>query len=362
MPSPAPPSIRSVRAWCHLRGRAPPTTSMSDNIISLAHGSGGRKTGRLIKEMFLAHLGNPILDRMEDAAELPAGHNRIALTTDSHVVQPLFFPGGDIGKLAVCGTCNDLAVKGARPRFLTAGFILRAGMSVEALERIVVSMAEELNKADVQLVAGDTKVIEAGDVEECYITTAGMGVLEHERTFAAERIQPGDAILVSGTIGDHQAAVLLSRDDYGFEHHIQSDVVTIWPLVDLLIEADIDVKAMRDPTRGGLATTLNEFCAASEAGMVVRESRVPFSLSVMGVADLLGLDPFYLASEGRLIVIVHPNHQDKALATLQSHPLGEGAAIIGEVRDAPSGLWLETPLGSERPLLTLEGQQLPRIC
>jgi len=335
---------------------------MKDNLIGFAHGSGGRKTARLVKELFLKHLGNPILNRMEDAAELPSDRGRIALTTDSHVVQPMFFPGCDIGTLSICGTCNDLAVKGAKPRFMTAGFVLRAGMELKVLEKIVVSMAEELNKAGVQLIAGDTKVIEAGDVPECYITTAGYGVLEHEQTFAPERMEPGDAVLVSGNIGDHEVAVLLARENFGFEHKIVSDVANVWPLVRALIEARVDVKAMRDPTRGGLATTLNELCSASALGMVIKEDTVPFSPAVKGAADMLGLDPYYLASEGRLIVIVNKEDAKKAIQILRNHPDGKDAALIGQVRSGPEGLWLETLLGSERPLLTLEGEQLPRIC
>lgn len=312
--------------------------------------------------MFLKHLGNPILERLEDAAELPADHTRIAVTTDAHVVQPLFFPGGDMGKLSVCGTLNDLAVKGARPRFMTAGFVLRAGLELEVLERIVQSMALELKKSDVQLIAGDTKVIEAGQVPECYITTAGFGVLEHEYTFAPERMEEGDVIIVSGNLGDHEAAVLLAREDFGFTHRISSDVASVWPLVEALIRADVDVKAMRDPTRGGLATTLNELCAASFLGMVIRESSVPFSPAVKGAAEMLGLDPYYLASEGRLIAVVNPEHSQKSRDILKAHPQGTDAAVIGEVRKGPDGLWLETLLGSERPLLILEGEQLPRIC
>jgi len=335
---------------------------MKDKVIGLAHGSGGRKTARLIRELFLAYLGNPILERLEDAAEFPSDRGRIALTTDSHVVYPLFFPGGNIGKLAVCGTLNDLAVKGARPRFMTAGFVLRAGMSMDVLERIVRSMGEELNKAGVQLIAGDTKVIEKGKVDDCYITTTGFGALEHSKTFAPERIEEGDVILVSGNIGNHETAVLLARGDFGFEHKIESDIANVWPLVERLIEAGVDVKAMRDPTRGGLATTLNELASAAGLGMIIKEADVPFSLPVKGTAELLGLDPYYLASEGRLIAIVAKDHAERALEVLKAEPLGKNAKAIGEVRDGPEGLWLETLLGSERPLLVLEGEQLPRIC
>jgi hydrogenase expression/formation protein HypE len=335
---------------------------MKDKKIGLAHGSGGRKTARLIRELFLKYLRNPILQRLEDAAELPSDRGRIALTTDSHVVYPLFFPGGDIGKLSVCGTLNDLAVKGARPRFMTAGFVLRAGMELDVLEQIVKSMAEELNKAGVQLIAGDTKVIEKGEVEDCYITTAGFGVLEHGYTFAPERIEPGDVVMVSGNLGDHEAAVLLARGEFGLEHHISSDIANVWPLVERLIEKDVDVKAMRDPTRGGLATTLNELASAAGLGMVIRESDVPFNPAVKGVAEMLGLDPYYLASEGRVIAIVAKDHAERALEVLKAEPLGKDAKAIGEVRKKPEGLWLETLLGSERPLLVLEGEQLPRIC
>lgn len=335
---------------------------MNDEKIGLAHGSGGRKTARLIRELFLKYLGNPILQRLEDAAELPSDRGRIALTTDSHVVYPLFFPGGDIGTLSVCGTLNDLAVKGARPRFMTAGFVLRAGTEMVVLERIVKSMAEELDKAEVQLIAGDTKVIEKGDVDDCYITTTGFGVLEHERTFAPERIEPGDVVMVSGNLGDHEAAVLLARGEFGFEHHISSDVANVWPLVERLIEADVEVKAMRDPTRGGLATTVNEMASAAGLGMVIREKSIPFSPAVKGVAEMLGLDPYYLASEGRVIAIMAPGHAQKAVEVLNNHPQGKDATVIGEVRQKPEGLWLLTLLGSERPLLVLEGEQLPRIC
>lgn len=335
---------------------------MKDSVIGLGHGSGGRKTARLIKELFLKYLGNPILERLEDAAELPVDRGRIALTTDAHVVEPLFFPGGDIGKLAVCGTANDLAVKGARPRFMTAGFVLRAGIELEVLERIVSSMAEELDRLGMKLIAGDTKVIEKGEKEECYITTTGFGVLEHERTFAPERIEPGDAIIVSGELGNHEAAVVLARSSFGLKQNIWSDVASIWPLVDALIEADVDIKAMRDPTRGGLTTTLNELCDSSGLGMIIRERDVPFNPEIKGVAEMLGLDPYYLASEGRLVAIVNPKDAQKTSDTLRLHARGQGASIIGEVRSAPSGLWLETLLGSERPLLTLESEQLPRIC
>jgi hydrogenase expression/formation protein HypE len=335
---------------------------MKDELIGLGHGSGGRKTARLIKELFLKHLGNPILDRMEDAAELPVERGRIALTTDSHVVEPLFFPGGDIGKLAVCGTANDLAVKGAKPRFMTAGFVLRSGLELDVLERIVTSMAEELNALEMKLIAGDTKVIEKGEKEDCYITTAGFGTLEHKKTFAPERIEPGDAIIVSGELGNHEAAVMLARSNFGLSQGIRSDVASIWPLVDNLINAEIDIKAMRDPTRGGLATTLAELSEASGFAMVINEGTVPFNPETRGVSEMLGLDPYYLASEGRLIAIVKGEDADRTLEVLRSQELGKGAAVIGEVREKPDGLWLRTLLGSERPLLILEGEQLPRIC
>lgn len=335
---------------------------MKDSFVGLGHGSGGRKTRRLIKELFLRYLGNPVLERLEDAAELPVEKGRIALTTDAHVVQPLFFPGGDIGKLAVCGTANDLAVKGAKPRFMTASFVLRAGLGLDVLERIVRSMAEEMDKLGMKLIAGDTKVIEKGEKEECYITTAGFGIIEHKKTFAPERIESGDVIIVSGELGNHEAAVILARSSFGFEQKIHSDVASIWPLVDALIEADVDVKAMRDPTRGGLATTLNELCDVSGLGMLIREHDVPFNPEVKGVAELLGLDPYYLASEGRLVAIVNLKDAHKALDTLRLHEQGHDAILIGEVRTTPTGLWLDTSVGSERPLLTLEAEQLPRIC
>lgn len=330
-------------------------------MITLAHGAGSRKMHRLIRELFLRHFRNPVLARLEDAAELPLRHQRIALTTDSYVVQPLFFPGGDIGKLAVCGTVNDLAVKGAAPRWLSAGFIIGTGLELNVLEAVCRSMAQTARKAGVAIVTGDTKVIEAGS-PELYINTAGIGVFRHRHLYGAEQVQPGDTVIISGTLGDHEAAIILARGEFDFRAPLKSDCAPLHRLIEELIQTRAAIKMMRDPTRGGVATTLNEIAGATGLGIVIDEAALPVRPEVQGVSSLLGIDPLYLANEGKVIVVVAARDAERLLAVMRRHPLGRRAALIAQITGERRGVWLKTRLGAFRPILMLEGQQLPRIC
>jgi len=282
------------------------------------------------------------------------------MTTDSYVVQPLFFPGGDIGKLAVCGTVNDLAVMGAKPRFISLAFVLREGLEVEKLDVICRSIAAASRAAGVQVVTGDTKVIERGEADELYVNTTGIGTLLPRAQLGPEQVKPGGAILINGPIGEHEAAIAVARGAYRFKGKVESDCAALDRLI--LPLAGPGVKLMRDPTRGGLATTLNEFAEATGLGFIIDEAALPVSNHVRGIAELLGLDPLYMANEGKVIVIADHKAQPRLLAKMRRHKLGRQAANIGEVVKKPAGVWLKTRLGSLRPLIMLEGEQLPRIC
>ncbi len=327
--------------------------------ILLDHGEGGAASARLVAEVFLRHLGAP--EVLEDAAVLP-GSGRIAISTDSFVVRPAFFPGGDIGKLSVCGTVNDLAVMGATPRYLTCGFILEEGLELDKLERIVASMAATAADAGVTMVAGDTKVVGRGEVDGVYINTSGVGFVPEGLTLSAAACRPGDRVLVSGPVGDHGTAVMLEREGFGME----TDLVSCCqPLADLaadVIAAAPGLRCMRDPTRGGLATTLIELCEASDAGIVLDEPALPVRRQVRAATDLLGLDPLFVACEGRLIAVVPEAEAEAALAAMRANPRGTAAAVVGRVVEPPAKLVLETAMGGRRPLVALEGAQLPRIC
>ncbi len=332
--------------------------------IVLAHGAGGRKMHRLIEELFLRYFGNPVLNRLEDAAALRMDSKQICFTTDSYVVQPLFFPGGDIGKLAVAGTVNDLAVCGAQPEFIAIGFILREGIRMATVEKICKSISQTARKAGVKIVAGDTKVIERdtqqGEDEGVYINTSGVGRRLGVK-LGAERIKPGDVILVNGEIGSHEAAVALARGTYRLKADLKSDCAPLNRLIAAVLECG-GVRVMRDPTRGGLATTLNEFAEMCSFGLIVDEQAVPVSMAVRGVAELLGLDPLYMANEGKVVIVCARQQAEAILKVMRSFPEGRNARVIGEVAKAPAGVWLKTRLGSLRRLLMLEGEQLPRIC
>lgn len=335
-----------------------------DHHILLSHGSGGLLSHELIRDVFARHFANPHLDAHNDSAlldDLPPG--RLALTTDSYVVQPIEFPGGDIGKLAVCGTVNDLAVVGATPRYLTAGFILEEGLPLETLERIVVFMAATAREAGVQIVTGDTKVVERGAADGLFINTAGVGVVPADLSLSPANLQPGDVLLINGTVGDHGMAVMMQREELAFTSTLESDCAPLNALIGALLDAVPGaVRSLRDATRGGLVTVLNEW-ADHGVGIDIVEDAIPVREEVRAVSELLGLDPLYAANEGKVVAAVAPEAAKDALDVLRAHPLGENAAIIGEVTKAHAGrVVLETPYGAHRILQMLTGAPLPRIC
>jgi len=336
---------------------------MSDDIILLAHGSGGLLSQELVEQVFLPHLGRPA-GALEDATEIALGPGRVVMTTDGYVVRPIAFPGGDIGKLAVCGTVNDLAMRGARPLYLTAAFIIEEGLPLEELDRIVASMAAAAAQAGVRVVAGDTKVVERGGVDRLFITTAGVGVVPEGVCISAAGARPGDVVLVSGAMGDHGLAIMTQREGLRFQSPLRSDCAPLNGLVaDMLAAGGGAIHVLRDPTRGGLATALNELAAASEVSIAIDEAAVPVHDAVRVASELLGLDPLYVANEGKLIAIVAPEAAEAVLAAMRAHPLGAEAAAIGDVRAAErSRVVLRTPLGTHRLLDMLAGEQLPRIC
>ncbi len=340
--------------------------------IEMAHGSGGKRSRELTDELFLAHFGadgaSPELARLDDQARfdlapLLALGDRLALTTDSFVVTPLFFRGGDIGRLAVHGTVNDLAVGGALPRYLTCGFILEEGLATETLERVVVSMAAAAREAEVEIVAGDTKVVPRGAADGLFINTAGVGVVPAAYRLDPRSIQPGDSILLSGTIGDHGAAVVDARGELALEIEIESDSMALHRLTAAMLAASPRIRCMRDATRGGLATVLNEFALSAGRRLDLREEAIPVREGVSGVCELLGLDPLYLANEGKLVAVVPAADADAVLAAMRARPEGRDAACIGEVSAGRGpAVVLRTTFGAERRVGLLVGDQLPRIC
>ncbi len=331
--------------------------------VTMSHGAGGKATHTLIEAIFLDAFRNPLLEPLEDAAALRVGGARMALTTDSYVVSPLFFPGGNIGELAVNGTVNDLAVSGATPLYLSAGFILEEGFPVGDLTRIAESMRDAAAAACVQIVTGDTKVVQRGKADGCYINTAGVGVLERDVDLGVAHARPGDAIIVSGPIGDHGVTIMLARGELDIEADLSSDTAPLNGLAASLLDAVPGVRAMRDATRGGVATILNEIATSAEAGVLVSEDAIPVRAEVRGAAELLGIDPMYVACEGRLVAVVDGNQADRALAAMRAHPLGEQAAVIGQVTAEPPGIvQLKTAFGGTRIVDLLVGDPLPRIC
>ena len=346
-----------------LPGGSCPLPVMHHDHIVLGHGSGGKLSAELLESIFLPAFSNPLLDKLDDQALLQVNGSRLAFTTDAFVVTPLFFPGGDIGRLAVNGTVNDLAMSGARPLYLAAAFILEEGLSTQELRRIVASMSEAAKDAGVQLVTGDTKVVNRGKGDKVFISTTGIGLLERPVNISAERAQPGDQIILSGYIGDHGMAILSQRENLEFEGVIESDCAALHTLVGEMLDVCADIRCLRDPTRGGVATVLNELAARSQVGMLLHETAIPVRDTVRGACEILGLDPLYVANEGKLVAIVPAEHADKVVARMQQHPLGTEARIIGEVTDQHSGMVLmNTEIGGTRVVDTLFGEQLPRIC
>jgi hydrogenase expression/formation protein HypE len=338
--------------------------TVTQDRITLAHGAGGKATRTLIESVFLAAFHNPLLAPLEDGALLPLDGGRTVLTTDSFVVSPLFFPGGDIGDLAVNGTVNDLAMCGATPRYLSAGFILEEGFPVADLRRITASMAGAARAAGVTIVTGDTKVVQRGKADGCYITTAGVGVIERPVRLSAAAAAPGDAVIVSGPIGEHGMTIMMARGDLDLHSELTSDTAALHGAVaGLLDTVPTGLRMLRDATRGGVATILNEVAASSGVAVVVDEAAIPVRPEVTGACELLGIDPLYVACEGRFVAVVDGRHADAALRALRAHPQGAGAAIIGEIRADPPGLvLLRTAFGGTRIVDLLVGDPLPRIC
>jgi hydrogenase expression/formation protein HypE len=332
--------------------------------IVMGHGAGGRMSHQLIQKAFLPSFQNPALQAGDDAALVDAGlRQQLSISTDSHVVFPLFFPGGDIGKLAVCGTVNDVAMLGAKPLYLTAGFILEEGLQMETLQRVIASMKTAAEEAGVQIVAGDTKVVQKGKADGLYITTAGIGVVRAEVNVSGANAKVGDAVILSGTIGDHGIAVLAARGELGFQSSLQSDVAPLNHLIAAMLDASSNIHVLRDPTRGGLATTLNEIATQSNIGILLDESALPIHPEVAAACEMLGFDPLYVANEGKLVTMVPRDDAEKVLAAMRKTRYGEGAVLIGEVTAEPkSRVLLKTNLGTTRVVDMLAGEMLPRIC
>jgi hydrogenase expression/formation protein HypE len=342
--------------------------SRYDRIV-LGHGGGGLLTAELIQRLFVPAFGGPVLAALEDQATVRlTGDNgmrmpRLALTTDSFVVRPVFFPGGDIGRLAVHGTVNDLAVGGARPLYLAAAFILEEGLALSDLKRIVASMRSACDEAGVALVTGDTKVVDRGKGDQIFITTTGVGLVPEERSLSIRSARPGDRIVLSGTIGDHGIAIMSVREGLEFETVLESDTAPLAGLVEVMLEACPSIRAMRDPTRGGLSSALNELADASSVGVALEEAATPVRPEVRGACEMLGLDPLYVANEGKLIAVVPPENAERLVHAMRTHPLGRDAAVIGTVvADHPGMVTMRSLVGGERVVTLLSGEQLPRIC
>ena len=342
------------------RGRRP---VVRDERITLAHGAGGKATRDLVAAIFLEELGNELLAPLGDSAVGRPPPGRLALTTDSYVVKPLSFPGGDIGELAVNGTVNDLAVAGARPLWLAAGFVLEEGLPVSDLRELVVSMGAAARRAGVVVAAGDTKVVERGKADGLYVTTSGVGVLEHDVELGSDRVRPGDRVLLSGTLADHGMAVMIARGDLKLEGDVASDTAPVHELAASLLTLGDGVRWLRDPTRGGLATALNELAGQSGLAVRMRESALPVEPAVNAACEILGIDPLYVANEGKLVAVVAENVAEEALALLRRSPLGARAVELGVVEAEPEGMvLLDTALGGSRIVDLLVGDPLPRIC
>jgi len=331
--------------------------------VNMGHGSGGRATAQLIDALFLKHFDNALLRQGNDQACFDVDAGRMVMSTDSHVISPLFFPGGDIGSLAVHGTINDVAMSGAKPLYLSAGFILEEGLALADLERIVISMAGAAKHAGVEIICGDTKVVERGKGDGVFITTTGVGVVPKGINISGDLARPGDAIVISGMVGDHGIAVLSKRENLEFETTIESDSAALHGLVTEMIRVVPQIHCLRDPTRGGLATSLNELAKQSGVGMQIKEAVIPIRSEVAAACELLGLDPLYIANEGKLIAICPANDAEKLLAVMRNHALGHDAAIIGEViEDKHNLVQMRTAFGGNRLVDWLMADQLPRIC
>jgi len=336
---------------------------LAEKKILLAHGSGGRLSHQLVKDLFLPVFDNDVLNQLDDRAEIYAAGVRLAFTTDSFVVSPPFFPGGDIGKLAVCGTVNDLAMGGAEPLYLSAGFIIEEGLPVDQLKTIVESMRKTADEAGVKIVCGDTKVVERGSADRIFINTSGIGLVPEGVNISGSFARPGDKVLINGYIGDHGIAVMAERQGLSFREEIASDSAPLNGLVKAMLEVSRDIHVLRDPTRGGVATTLNEIASQSNVGIVLQEEAIPVREQVLAACEILGFDPLYVANEGKLLAVVPAEKAGLMLEAMKKHPYGAESAIIGEVvADHPGRVVLSTGIGGRRIVDMLVGEQLPRIC
>lgn len=347
-----------------LQGPVCPLPKKHTSKIVLGHGSGGKMMADLIKDVFYPHLGNETLLAGNDAGvvELTNGLN-LAVSTDAHVVSPLFFPGGDIGRLAVCGTVNDVSMMGAIPLYLTASFILEEGLDMEILEKVVHSMEIAADEAGVEIISGDTKVVAHGEADGLYISTTGVGLLDPRIDIGGNKAKPGDKVIISGTIGDHGIAVLEARGELGFQSQLKSDLAPLNQLVEDMKDASNNIHVLRDPTRGGVASALNEIAKQSGIGIVLDEDSLPVKPEVAGACEMLGFDPLYIANEGKLLALVSPEDTDRVIEVMRNSQYGQDAVVIGQVEAEPPGrLLLKTSLGSTRIIDVLAGELLPRIC
>lgn len=340
-----------------------PKLNFKTGVIDLTHGSGGRAMAQLIDQLFLKAFDNPWLSQKNDQACFAVTSGRMVMATDAYVISPLFFPGGDIGSLSVHGTLNDIAMSGAKPLYLCASFILEEGFALSDLQKIVYSMADAAKKANVAIITGDTKVVERGKGDGIFITTTGVGVVPDGVHISGDRARPGDQVIVSGFMGDHGIAIMSHRNNLKFETTIRSDTASLHDLVSCMIKEVPDIHCLRDPTRGGLATTLNEFSQQSNVGFMIDEAKIPIRIEVKSACELLGLDPLYVANEGKLVAICASDDAKKLLTVMREHDLGLHAEIIGEViEDSRQFVQLKTKLGGKRIVDWLTGEQLPRIC
>ena len=331
--------------------------------ILLAHGSGGRLSHELIKDLFLRSFDNKFLRKLGDSAIFEKEKIRWAFTTDSYVIRPLFFPGGDIGKLAVCGTINDLAVAGATPLFLSCALIIEEGLEVSTLEKVVYSIKETAEGAGVQIITGDTKVVEHGGADGLFINTSGVGIVRIQENLSPARIEVGDRILINGTIGDHSIATLSRREEFDFQTKLKSDCAPLNDLIGTVLSESQGIKMMRDPTRGGIASILNETASGQAFGIELWEEKIPIKEEVASICEMLGFDPLYLANEGKVVLVAKQEEAEKLLSILRSHPLGKESQIVGKVVPEPKGkIYLRTRIGTRRVVDMLTGEQLPRIC
>lgn len=334
-----------------------------DEKISLSHGAGGKLSWELVTRLFKENFRNKILNRLEDSAVFDLNGQKVAFTTDSYVIQPIFFPGGDIGKLAVCGTINDLCVVGAKPQVLSCALIIEEGLDQSILQKIILSMKKTAHAGKVQIVTGDTKVVEKGSADKIFINTSGIGTVSKGIDLGKEKIRVGDKIIINGTIGDHATAVLSSREDLEFQTKVKSDCAFLSDMISSILKFKDKIKFMRDPTRGGLASVINEIVAEQSFGVLLFEERIPIKDGVRGFCELLGYDPLYLANEGKVIIVTAPEIAKKVLSILRKNPKGKDAEIIGEITGRFKGMvGLKTRFGGTRVVDMLTGEQFPRIC